>query len=176
MIKKLIVILIMVYFCIPVYAETLYVNSSDGLRLHSSCDIEAETLTVLSYCSCVEVLENKNEWVKIEYKNLIGYAVKEYMIGHNPKDDMQYLGNWHITAYAETGYCCSNGNYPEVGYTIACNSLPFNSKIYIDGVGVRTVEDRGPTWLGDNWCDLYLGVIDDCVNWGSQYKDVWLIE
>ena len=88
---------------------------------------------------------------------------------------MTYLGNWHITAYAATGNPCANGNYPSTGYTIACNSLDFGTQVYIEGVGVRIVEDRGPGWLGSEWCDLYLGDYSLCVAWGSQYRDVYLI-
>lgn len=65
--------------------------------------------------------------------------------------------------------------YPTEGYTVACNSLPFGTKVYIDGVGFRTVEDRGPAYLGDTWLDLYLGEYDACVQWGDQTKKVWKV-
>ena len=86
------------------------------------------------------------------------------------------LGTWRITAYAYTGSPCANGNYPSVDYTIAHNSLPFGTEVYIEGVGYRTVEDRGPEWLGSEWCDLYLGDTDSCIQWGDQYHEVYLVE
>ena len=87
-----------------------------------------------------------------------------------------YLGTYKVTAYAETGNPCANGNYPTTDYTIACNSLPFGSKVYIDGVGYRTVEDRGASWHKDEWIDLYLGDVNSCIQWGVQYKDIFLVE
>ena len=78
------------------------------------------------------------------------------------------LGTWRITAYAYTGSPCANGNFPTAGYTIAHNSLPFGTEVYIEGVGYRTVEDRGPEWLGSEWCDLYLGDTDSCIQWGGS--------
>lgn len=86
------------------------------------------------------------------------------------------IGTWRITAYAYTGSPCANGNYPTTGYTIACNSLPFGTQVYIEGVGYRTVEDRGPEWLGSYWCDLYLGDVSECIQWGDQYRDVYIVE
>ena len=88
---------------------------------------------------------------------------------------MAYMGTWRVTAYAYTGNPCANGNYPETGYTIAHNSLPFGTKVFIEGVGFRTVEDRGPEWLGEEWCDLYLGDTAECVQWGNQYRKVWVM-
>ena len=95
---------------------------------------------------------------------------------NSPPDKMTYLGTYEITAYEETGNCCANGNYPTVGYTIACNSLDFGTKVYIDGVGERVVEDRGGPSHGNNWIDLYLGDVVACYEWGIQYRDVWLVE
>ena len=81
-----------------------------------------------------------------------------------------------ITAYEDTGSACANGNYPSVGYTVAHNTLPFGTKIYIEDVGERVVEDRGPGRFGSEWCDIYLGDSGECNAWGMQYKDVYLIE
>lgn len=89
---------------------------------------------------------------------------------------MIYLGNYQITAYEWTGYPCANGNYPTEGYTVACNSLPFGTVVYIEGVGYRTVEDRGADWHSSQWIDLYLGDVGECFSWGVQYLDVWVVE
>lgn len=62
-----------------------------------------------------------------------------------------------------------------IGCGIACNSLDFGTQVYIDGVGIRTVDDRGPQWLGSEWCDLYLGEHDACVQWGDQTRKVWRV-
>ena len=89
---------------------------------------------------------------------------------------MELLGTWRVTAYAWTGNPCANGNYPTTGYTVACNSLPFGTQIYIEDIGIRVVEDRGPAWLGSEWCDLYLGDYNSCVQWGNQYRRVYRVK
>ena len=105
-----------------------------------------------------------------------GYVDGTHAQKTDPFEEMELLGEWRVTAYAETGYCCANGSYPQTGYTIACNSLPFGTEVFIEDVGFRTVEDRGPAYLGDAWLDLYLGEYDACVQWGDQYRKVWKIK
>ena len=36
----------------------------------------------------------------------------------------------------------ASGTVPTVGRTIACNFLPFGTKVHIEGIGERVVEDR----------------------------------
>lgn len=166
--------LCLVLFAMTANAETVYVNSEDGLRVRTKPTTESTYTQVLQYGEKVAVIDDEplNGWLRIEGG---GYILSEYTQDTDPFEDMEYLGNWRVTAYAETGYCCANGQYPTTGYTIACNSLPFGTQVYIDGVGFRTVEDRGPAWLGSEWCDLYLGDYQTCVQWGNQYRDVYLV-
>lgn len=89
---------------------------------------------------------------------------------------MVYLGTYEITAYEWTGNPCANGNYPTEGYTAACNSLPFGTVVYIDGIGYRTIEDRGATWHSETWIDVYMGDEWTCNQFGRQYLDVYIVE
>lgn len=159
-----------------------YVTSTNGLKLRKKPSIDAEVIDILSYGHELKIIKrNKGEdrkWLKVKDKvnGVKGYVHGDYVSDMDPHDSMEYLGEWHITAYAYTGNPCANGNMPTAGYTIACNSLDFGTEVYIDGVGVRTVEDRGPGWLGGAWIDLYLGAYGDCLSCGSQYRKVWLIK
>lgn len=87
----------------------------------------------------------------------------------------QLLGSFQVTAYEWDGSKCANGRYPTEGYTVACNSLPLGTRVYIEGVGERVVEDRGATWHSDSWMDLYLGDVATCNEWGVQYRNVYVI-
>ena len=79
------------------------------------------------------------------------------------------------SAYEWTGNPCANGNYPTEGYTIACNSLPLGTEVYIEGLGYRVVEDRGAEWHSDNWMDLYLGDVASCYEWGVRTVAVYVV-
>lgn len=155
-----------------------YVKPFEGLNVRSQPTTDSESLGVLEFGTEVVAVDDEplSGWMAVSYNDRLGYVSKKHLSKTDPLEDLDSLGTWHITAYAATGWPCANGNYPTAGYTIAHNSLPFGTKVYIEGVGVRVVEDRGPAWLGDEWCDLYLGDYWPCVEWGSQYREVWLID
>ena len=96
-------------------------------------------------------------------------------VEESENESLEYIGSFDMTAYEWTGYPCANGNYPEVGYTVACNSLPLGTRVYIEGVGYRVVEDRGADWHSDNWMDLYLGDVGACYEWGIRSVDVYIV-
>ena len=63
---------------------------------------------------------------------------------------MEYLGRYYITGYDTCAACCgktdgitASGAVAQVGRTAASNTLPFGTRIYIDGIGTRTIEDCG---------------------------------
>lgn len=92
------------------------------------------------------------------------------------KPKLEFWQNCQITAYEWDGTRCANGNDPTTGYTVACNSLPLGTKVYIEGIGYRTVEDRGASWHQYNWMDEYLGDVSACNAFGVQYHDVYLVK
>ena len=166
MIKK--VILVMLLFTIQTPAA--YVNAPSGLRIREKPNTDSNVLSVLSYGSEVDGQE-KDGWIKTDD----GYVCAEFVQDTDPLEDMELLGTWHITAYAYTGSPCANGNFPTEGYTVACNSLPLGTEIYIDGVGFRTVEDTDDGSMGLQWCDVYMTNVSDCIQWGSQNRKVWRV-
>ncbi len=159
-------------------AETKYVNSETEVELLEGKVSDVEVKAILEQGEEVEEImsfeKNGEDWsAVISEDDGFGFVKSDCL--DDTKEERTYLGTWTITAYAETGYPCANGNYPSTGYTIACNSLPFGTVVYIEGVGYRTVEDRGPDSMGDAWCDLYLGDTGTCINWGVQSRDVYLV-
>lgn len=65
--------------------------------------------------------------------------------------NLRYLGNYKVTGYDICVSCCgstkgitASGTTATVGRTCAAGrDLPFGTVLYIDGIGYRTVEDRG---------------------------------
>lgn len=157
-----------------------YVKSWSGLNVRKSPNIKSKRLGKLKFRKKVtvvgtQVTKSKNKWTLIKYKNKYAFVWGKYLSKKKPKN-RKYLGKYTITAYEWTGYRCANGNYPKTGRTIACNSLKFGTKVYIQGVGVRVVEDRGASWHSNNWIDLYLGSLSACNKWGVRTRKVWLIK
>lgn len=155
------------------------------LNMRQSMSTDAKIVKVIPGGATVEAVYFANvddkTWARVKYQEYNGYCVSKYLKeavikkGEN-NEEMISLGAWHITAYTHTGYNCANGNYPTAGYTVAQNSMNFGTKIYIEGIGYRTVEDRGPGYLGTSWCDVFMDSYSECVQFGSQYREVFLCE
>ena len=156
-------------------ADIVYVNAPSGLNLRQLPTVNSKCIQVLPYGTKLVIIDDEplNGWLMVEGG---GYVKGDYTQPKDPQDDMELLGTWKITAYAWTGYTCANGNYPTTGYTVACNSLPFGTRVYIEGVGFRTVEDTDGGAMGNEWLDLYLGDTASCVQWGMQYRKVWRVK
>ena len=84
-----------------------------------------------------------------------------------------YLGSFKCTGYVATGNTCANGNYPTSGYTIASNSLPMGTRVYIEGIGERVVEDTGG--MDGETLDIFCNSVDECYALTGNY-DVYIIE
>ena len=117
----------------------------------------------------------RNEPESVVYAEVEEVIEPEEIAEESPEEELEYLGTFEMTAYEWTGNPCANGNYPEVGYTVACNSLPLGTTVYIEGVGYRVVEDRGAEWHSSNWMDLYLGDVDSCYQWGIRSVEVYIV-
>ena len=87
-----------------------------------------------------------------------------------------------ITAYCPCVKCCgktdgitASGVKAVQGVTVATDkSIPFGTKIYIDGVGERIVQDRGGA-ITENRIDLYFSDHQSALNFGRQTKEVTIL-
>lgn len=93
-----------------------------------------------------------------------------------------------ITAYCACYNCCNkkptdkgygitaSGVKAQQGITVAAdNSIPFGTRIYIEGVGERIVQDRGGVIKG-NRIDLYFDNHQSALNFGRQTKQVTIMK
>jgi len=101
----------------------------------------------------------------------------------------QEEGVWRITAYCGCSKCCgkwSDGHFASgrkvyVG-GVACNWLPFGTKVIIDGLGTYTVEDRGAkSYFGSKsnhikHLDVYFDSHEDAKQFGNQYRSVEIVK
>ena len=96
----------------------------------------------------------------------------------------QSLGTFKITAYCACKKCCgktngitASGVKAREGITVAADTrkLPFGTNLYIDGVGERTVQDRGGAIKG-NKIDIFFNSHQQALKFGVQYKEVFIIK
>lgn len=89
--------------------------------------------------------------------------------GYSPSDGikgMDYIGDRNVTA---------SGGKPIPGETIAAGpSVPFGTKMYIQDLGFRAVNDRGSA-IGDNHIDIVFKSRNEALNWGRKQVNVLVI-
>jgi len=82
---------------------------------------------------------------------------------------LEYYGNKYITGYDACYSCCGKSSddpnygvtasqsHVKMGRTCAVNGLTFGTVLYIEGIGIRIVEDRGGMKNGniDVYCDTH---------------------
>jgi len=87
------------------------------------------------------------------------------------------LGVLTVVAYCSCYKCCgkwakynltANGNSPKQGITCAASrKIPFNTKLNIEGVGVRIVQDR-PAIRNDHKIEIYYYLHNDAKIFGVK--------
>lgn len=85
--------------------------------------------------------------------------------------NVNYVGNYIITAYTWTGNTMANGEWPYIG-SVASSDFPIGTEVYIEGIGMYTVRDVCPT---SGVMDIYMDTYDACINFGRQYANVYII-
>lgn len=168
---KKVVIMTILIAGMTMLASAEYVTPPEGLRLRKEPSLDAEIIQVLPFGTEVEGTVSAG-WMKTDD----GYLKAEYLSEDDPLDGMTAMGSWLTTAYTHTGMCCADGSYPQAGYSVATNSLPLGTKLFIQGVGFRTVTDRGPSSMPGSWLDIFMDGYGECVAWGEQYREVWVVE
>lgn len=80
---------------------------------------------------------------------------------------LDYIGDPSVTA---------SGDKPIPGQTVAADkSIPFGTKVWIEGVGVRTVNDRGGA-IKRGRLDLCMETRDEALQFGRQRRKVIILK
>jgi 3D (Asp-Asp-Asp) domain-containing protein len=94
-----------------------------------------------------------------------------------------YIVTWYTAGVESTGKSTgdpaygitASGTQAAEGRTAACpSSLPFGTRINIEGVGVRTCEDRGGA-IGSGRLDVYVESVSEAIQHGRQSVKVEII-
>lgn len=102
------------------------------------------------------------------------------VLEEEPEEPAMHLyGNCRITFYCHCAACngraganCASGVQPTVNHTVATGSLPFGTRLMIDGQEY-VVEDRG---VGDFEIDIFVASHEEALQRGLYYTDVYIID
>lgn len=103
--------------------------------------------------------------------------ILDYIAGHNKT----YAGRFYVTGYDLCARCCgktdgitAGGERAKVGITCAAGKrFPFGTRLYIEGIGERVVQDRGGGIHNTN-IDVLCNNHDECHALTGWYE-VWII-
>lgn len=138
------------------------------------------------FCDKAEEYIRQIEWPELRADLMtIAHATRVELDKVNDADQtapayFTYFGNCRVTAYCSCSKCCgkwaggptASGSMPAEGITVANGSLPFGTKVKIDG-HVYTVQDRG---VGGDQFDIYMDSHNACLIFGMQHLDVYVEE
>lgn len=165
--------------------KTKYVKAS---RLNVRKSPNGEISHVVNRNDALEVIENHNNgWTSI-YKDWNVYYVKtEYVadaqIEPQPEQSKPKMVLWKsnvkLTYYHARGLD-AHDNKLDPNFTVASNILPQYTKLYIEGIGYRTVMDTGSEVLNDGRVDICCPTYNnaDCLKYASrmpQRANVWIV-
>lgn len=118
---------------------------------------------------------------KVQTKVTIAWKDVKTIVDVEPIEGMRYIGTYKITGYDICVACCgktdgitASGTQATVGRTCAApKGIPFGTKLYIEGIGERIVEDRGG--FADNVIDVLCNDHSECYTITGWY-DVYVVE
>ena len=95
-------------------------------------------------------------------------------------EQWEYLGQWTVSFYCDCSICAgqwsgsptASGAWPSAWWTAATGDLPFGTVVYVDGYGYFEIQDRGTDY---GWIDIFLGDHQLCLDYGLDYRDVWIV-
>lgn len=156
------------------------------LALVISTEAYERKLTKLEYQNMKQAAQLKDKQEQIEILEII---IENQKTEPEVIDEPEYIGTFEITYY--TAGPESTGKTPEhpaygitksgttvkEGQTIAADwsVLPEGTKVYIDGIGERVVEDTGSA-IVDKCIDVYVERLEDIPSVGRHKADVWIVE
>ena len=189
----LIAILITIMCSVTVNAnyEKCYVTAS-YLNCRTEPDINSSIITAFPNGTELQIIGADGKWWQVYNGNIQGWCSSTYLkiANTNTSNDStetigKYLGNFKISYY--TCSASENGGWnvtakgqklsDVIGICIAADPkvIPYYSKVYIEGVGYRTVLDCGGAIKG-NKIDILVKNNSDIPNCGVHYSNVYLVE
>lgn len=146
----------------------------------SGLDAEAKELHVkyLKYQNGRQAAIIHDRNVEIELLNMLLDQREE------PKPKETYIGEFTVTFYCSCYKCCgktdgitASGTIAQEGQTVAADwdALPPGTRIFIEGIGFRTVEDSGG-WIKGNKLDVYMESHQVALDAGVVQAKVYIVE
>ena len=174
------------------------VTATTSVNVRAGAGNQYKVVTVLSKGQVVTKTGSSGNWIKVNANGKTGYVYKKFLTDGGSSSSTStpskpstskpststpsssgsktYMGKYRLTFYAGDTITAS-GRTPRVNHTIAADTsiLPMYSKVYIEGWGTYTVEDRGGAIKG-NRIDIFVESNRVAYQYGVQYANVYLVK
>nr|DAN24127.1 MAG TPA: lytic transglycosylase [Caudoviricetes sp.] len=121
-----------------------------------------------------ETIDKLNEMLyneSIAEKEAIANTIKD--INYDSNYSVEGRMEVEITHYTHTGSYTASGVYPRANHTVACNFLPFGTKVRI-GDTIFTVEDKGA--MVGNVIDVFVDSEAEAIQKGRYVTEVEILK
>ena len=167
-------------------STTVYATSAVNVR--SGPSTSYKVITSMSKGQIATKTGVSGNWAKISVNGKTGYVSSKYLTTSKPSTSQpttsqpsnsgskQLVGNFKLTFYAGDSTTAS-GRTPRVNHTIAADTsvLPMYTKVYIEGWGSYTVEDRGGAIKGKR-IDIFVANNSIARKNGVKYANVYIVK
>ena len=85
----------------------------------------------------------------------------------------RYLGTFLVTCYDLGGHTATGATPTTATVAVDPRVIPFGTRIYVDGAGVRVAQDTGGAIVGHR-LDIWEPTAAQCNAWGSENRSVWI--
>ena len=167
-------------------STTVYATSAVNVR--SGPSTSYKVITSMSKGQIATKTGVSGNWAKISVNGKTGYVSSKYLTTSKPSTSQpttsqpsnsgskQLVGNFKLTFYAGDSTTAS-GRTRRVNHTIAADTsvLPMYTKVYIEGWGTYTVEDRGGAIKGKR-IDIFVANNSIARKNGVKYANVYIVK
>ena len=167
------------------------VTATTSVNVRAGAGNGYKVVTVLKKGQVVAKTGSSGNWTKVTANGKTGYVYNKYLTSGgstttnaskkpsastSSTGSKTYMGNYKLTFYAGDSTTAS-GRTPRVNHTIAADTsiLPMYSKVYNEGWGTYTVEDRGGAIKGKR-IDIFVANNKIANQYGVKYADVYLVK
>lgn len=171
-VKNIIITLLIIVLTI---LTIVYIDTSNEIKIKQD-NIADQTIEITNLDKSNKDLSSQLTSAQLNFKSL------QSDLESLKQNKVAYVGKYKITYYCACKQCCgkedgitASGAKVQEGVTVAADTskLPFGTKIYISGIGWRTVQDRGGSIKG-NRLDIYIPSHNDPMPYNVQNLDVWV--
>jgi len=142
-----------------------------------------ESIAELQYKNSRQAARIKDLEDILEIQDILIQMQDDIIFNQKPQVQEIYAGEFEITYYCSCFECCgktdgitASGTLAQEGQTVAADwdIFPQGTKLYISGIGYRTVEDKGGVIKG-NRLDIYMDSHQAALEGGRHMADVIIL-